>query len=48
MTIYNYSIGESYSKLAGKQWDTFRYTTEGVNPDELGLIVALSIPRRSI
>jgi len=44
MTIYNYLTGQSTSQLEGQEWDTLRYSVEGVNADELGLIVGLSIP----
>ena len=39
-TIYNYATGQP----AGPEWGSPRYSADGVNADELGLIVALSIP----
>lgn len=47
-TIYNFVIGRTAAQLAGDQgrsvWETSRYTIEGLNENDLGLILALSIP----
>ena len=43
-TIYNYATGRTTSQQMGLGWETYRYSVDGVNADELGLIVALSIP----
>ncbi len=43
-TIYNYARGQTTSQQMGLEWETYRYSVDGVNADELGLIVALSIP----
>lgn len=43
-TVYNYLTGVSTSAQGGHQWDTSRFSVYGVNADELGLILALSIP----
>jgi O-antigen ligase len=43
-TVYNYMTGQSTAQLSGSQWDTDRYSVEGVNADELALIIALGIP----
>jgi O-antigen ligase len=43
-TIYNYLTGQSTAQLSGAQWDTDRYSVEGINADELALIIALGIP----
>jgi len=43
-TIYNYATGRTTSQQMGLDWETYRYSVDGVNADELGLIVALSIP----
>jgi O-antigen ligase len=43
-TIFNYATGRTISQASGNRWETYRYSVDGVNADELGLIVALSIP----
>ena len=43
-TIYNYAMGRTMSQLEGADWETNRYSVDGINADELGLIIALSIP----
>jgi O-antigen ligase len=43
-TIFNYATGRTISQAAGNRWETYRYSVDGVNADELGLILALSIP----
>jgi O-antigen ligase len=40
ITIYNYVMGRS----TGTEFDSYRYSVEGVNADEIGLIIALGIP----
>lgn len=47
-TVYNYLTGRTYFDLAAtsgrENWETYRYSVRGINPDELALIAALSIP----
>jgi O-antigen ligase len=42
-TIFNYATGRTISQTDGNRWETYRYSVDGINADELGLIVALSI-----
>lgn len=48
LTIHNFWIGRTAAELAaanGRQlWDTARYSVSGLNENDLGLILALSIP----
>ncbi len=47
-TIYNYMQGHSASQLAAAEgevsWETYRYAIAGVNENDLGLMLALSVP----
>ena len=42
--LYNYAIGRTTAQEMGAQWETYRYSVDGINADESGLIIALSIP----
>jgi len=42
--IFNYETGWTISQESGNQWETYRYSVDGINADELALILALSIP----
>ena len=44
ITIYNYLMGRSTAQFVGAAFDSNRYSVEGVNADEIGLIIALGIP----
>ena len=48
MTIHNFLIGRTAAQIAADAgqdiWDTSRYSIAGVNENDLGLILALSIP----
>ena len=48
ITIYNFVIGRTAARLAGEAgsdvWDTSRYSITGLNENDLGLILALSLP----
>ncbi len=47
-TIYNYMQGHSAAQLAAVEgevsWETYRYSIAGVNENDLGLMLALSVP----
>jgi O-antigen ligase len=48
MTLYNFVTGRTAAQLAAAegidQWETYRYSVSGVNENDLGVILALSIP----
>jgi len=48
MTLYNFANGRTAAQLAAEQgierWETSRYSVSGVNENDLGVILALSIP----
>jgi O-antigen ligase len=48
LTIYNFVVGRTSAMLAADQglnmWETSRYSISGLNANDLGLILALSIP----
>jgi O-antigen ligase len=48
MTLYNFVIGRTAAQLAAaegiERWETSRYSVSGVNENDLGLILALSVP----
>lgn len=47
-TIYNFLLGHTAAQLAAEEgrtvWETSRYSIAGINENDLGLILALSIP----
>ena len=54
ITLFNYAVGTTAAQLAGGdvivggvsvgKWDTHRYSVYGLNENDLGLMLALSIP----
>jgi O-antigen ligase len=48
MTLYNFASGRTAAQLLAaegvERWDEFRYSVNGVNENDLGVILALSIP----
>ena len=48
MTLYNFVSGRTAAQLAAaegiERWETSRYSVSGVNENDLGLILALSVP----
>jgi O-antigen ligase len=48
MTLYNFVTGQTAAQLAAAEgiyrWETYRYSVSGVNENDLGVILALSIP----
>jgi O-antigen ligase len=48
MTLYNFINGRTAAQLAAaqgiEQWETSRYAVSGVNENDLGVILALSVP----
>jgi O-antigen ligase len=48
LTIYNFLLGRTAAQLAADQgidvWETSRYSIAGLNANDLGLMLALSIP----
>jgi O-antigen ligase len=48
ITVYNFLRGETAAKLAAEEgrhaWEASRYSVAGVNENDLGLMLALSIP----
>jgi len=48
MTLYNFATGQTAAQLAAaegiERWETSRYSVSGVNENDLGVILALSVP----